>query len=65
MVSWYEVAALWNAESWWAWKHFGAFFHPGKAVGDVSFFFISLVFQISFSFLDDAIVAEDDTGSEK
>ena len=32
---------------------------------DVSFFFILLVFQVSFSFLDDSIVAEDGIGSEK
>ena len=65
MVSWYDVATLWNAGSWWTWKHFGAFFHSRKAVGDVSFFFILLVYQISFSFLDDAIVAEGDIDSEK
>ena len=40
-----------------------ALFPSRKAVGDVSFFFISLVFQVSFSFLDDAIVAEDGIGS--
>ena len=54
MVSWYEAATL-------IW----CFFPCRKAVGNISFFFILLVFQVSFSFLDDAIVAEDDTGSDK
>ena len=31
MVSWYEIATLWHAESWCAWKHFGAF-HAEKSL---------------------------------
>ena len=46
-------------------KTIWCFFPCRKAVGNISFFFILLVFQVSFSFLDDAIVAEDDTGSDK
>ena len=42
-----------------------ALFSMQKSLYSVSFFFISLVFQVSFSFLDDAIVGEEGTGSEK
>ena len=41
------------------------FFPCRKAFGDVIFFFVLLVFQFSFSFLDVKIVAEDGIGLEK
>ena len=46
-------------------KTLWCFFPCKKAFGDVRFFFISVVFQVSFSFLDNAIMAGDGTGSEK
>ena len=45
-------------------KRLWRFYPCRKSVGDVSFFFILLVFQVSFSFFDDAIVAEDGIDSE-
>lgn len=41
------------------------FFPCRKAFGDVSFFLTLLVFEVSFSFLDYGIVAEEGIGSEK